>query len=1655
MRIGINGLQPITRYAVEVRTIGSSGAYSPWSQVFTITTVADNTIPSAPTGLAFAYSEGAFVATWSAPTTNTDGSELTDFQTYQLELTAGGITRVITLVGRNYSLSFEENAALFGSLQASVSARVRAIDTSSNSGQWSNAVVATVPVPSAPTNGSGAGSTDAISLRWEASSSGGVTGYRVYVGSSQGFTPSPANKVFDGNALSYTFNTTTYSPLYFKVRTVNRFMMESTDLSIGPLTPLSPFGVDATAPGVPSSLGATIVTSDATLDTYAVVSWVLSSPPTDLAGYVIRYRPVGASEWSVENVGTDDSATAQIVRITKLTPYVNYEFQVASYDYSANYSSWSDLVTATAPANTAPSTPAIPSAAANTMQIQVSLSGNKSTGTPMEPDVVFYEVYASSAGGSFTPSSGNMLGQIPVGPAMVATFNIPANSGSGTFQTWYVRVIAVDRGGLKSPASAAGSGSVGLISTANIADAAITNAKIQSLSADKLVAGAGIITDLTVKSVMTLGDSGSNGVIQSYDYVAGSTGFKLQRNSLEINQGTIKAAALAIQTGENLVPATYADFEVDDTFYVNGVGIYRTGGGMIVGPNSSTRFNSRSLGTIWGTNTQNPVLHLAPSATSYNIPVDPNTDYIFSGYFWCQGSVATNVQFKVKWSDGTTNTIATSNLPGGTPSSGAQRLTGVVKSPAAATKALLIIESSTLTGGAGYNADGLQVEKKTGTLTTPSSWRPPGATIIDGGMVRTGAIRSTATVNINDKDEPAWVVPMDGSATFANLLIRGNAILGQQDPTTGAGDGAASTISSSTYVPGETGWQLRADGTGEIRTLDVDSLDGRAIRVGTLDASSIMTDSFLAADVTVTGALHAEGPMGEDIGLDARGFHVLGSYQLLVTNAALTAGIATITTNVEHGFTVGNPVSISVNNINYDGDWVIESIPSATTFTYSNGTANTVASTSVNGLAKSVSGSPSATRPTLVDFPTDGRAPNVISGVLTADTLSVTSGATLRGNNFIDRGATLTMTSDVQPPKSAPGVSMTYNQKNISGIKGTPTGITKGHNGNYFISSNESAVWYLTEHSFTSGAFVAVRVSGPRIPGPRDTIAFNTFAAGVVYAPNSGKYYMSFANNVTDRGLYTQKMNVNGYDTNFAQITTTSVATRSRSSTGSSSNDWNTDHGIGWDFVNSKPITAYHNKNVIVTNNVDINTTTGLITGTSNTKNLDGNGIGNAKSPGFITRVSNFDGVVKDRIIVKNRVYGGTAWSQQFLPYNPTSTGTPIGPEQWLTANAAVVNGGYFDSTNGKFYSISGGTLYEYQTGDSYWNASPSTDIRYVAYSFYDSVGTTHETPLSPAYKLVLTKRAGIKVTTLPIPRGAGMADDPDSALVYVADSDTQPSGGSATWKHRETIYYPSNSVVVTPNAAPAGKAPVTTNSFVGVGGNPAQIVSSTGNSFWKSDDTAQFYALVLSSLSDVNALADNKPALRIGNPEAGHLRLDGNEIQSMSSNANNAVDIIHLNANGGEVRLAKNGTATTVYGYLDLINPVTGSFTANANINSLTGRVRLNTSSKRFKENISPAELDTDLLLKLEPRTFQRNDERTPEDEFIGYREDNPWHIGFVAEEAEELGLKRFVEYDKDGKPFGFDYLYWTVALQAIAQKQQTEIEELRAEIQNLKKFG
>ncbi|QGH78951.1 minor tail protein [Streptomyces phage SaltySpitoon] len=817
MRILLRDLTPGTDYNIQLRSNDGTNV-SEWSRVFPMTTVTDTLAPAPVQNVTWVVNRSAFSGKWDAVTQNEDASPLLDFSHYIVRIQSGVTYRDVKTTNTFYDLSFETNKAFFGTPQATLAITVFAVDTTGNFSDASSTVSATNPPPPDPTGVLAAGIVGGVSMRWDVQTIDDLAAYDVYMSTSgSGFTPTTGNRIYSGTGNTLVFDSSSLGVVhYFKIRSRDVFDSISNYVTVS-ATPISPTDVDTTAPGVPTGLAATMTvdTNDSAFAT-AAVSWTAPSD-TDLAGYVVRYKQNASSTYDYVNVPVGTTS----ITIGGLVVGVQYNFSVQAFDRSTNRSAFSSAVNATA-ANTAPSTPAAPTAVSNVQSIQVSHSLQKSTSGRLEADVTYFEVHLGTTS-TFTASDSTMIGQLQVEAGSTFVSEIfPTPAIDSALARW-VRVIAVDRGGLKSSASAVAAVTVGLVSNAYIANATITSAKINNVDANQITAGTGIINNLLIKSALTV-DTG--GVIKSTNYVAGSTGYQLSNNTLEINGGTIRAAALLLQDAPNIILPQYADFEFQSTWYTGKQVTFNDGGTtswtIATAPEVTPKFGTQCLKHTWTGGGTFSRVYQGSSYTDYNVIVEPNTDYIASVWvFNPTGSGDKVVGFGVKMGDG-----ATYPQPGGTPTVVANgtwtRIQGTFNTGANST--LMTYMSLYNTGSVYF--DGLQIERKLTSATAASPWRAPSSTSIDGGIIRTGEIRSTALAN-GLSGQPAWSINMTGGAQFGDATVRGRIVVG--DPTNPTADGVNSRIHSANYVAGTSGWIIRNDGYAEFRNLAVNSIKVTAL----------------------------------------------------------------------------------------------------------------------------------------------------------------------------------------------------------------------------------------------------------------------------------------------------------------------------------------------------------------------------------------------------------------------------------------------------------------------------------------------------------------------------------------------------------------------------------------------------------------------------------------------------------------------------------------------------------------------------------------------------------------------------------------------------------------------------------------------------------
>lgn len=831
MRILLRDLTPGTNYNLQLRQNDGTNV-SDWSRIFQLLTTTDTTAPAQVSGVTWVVNRSAFNAKWTATTLDEDGFPCLDLSHYVVRIASPSSgTFDIKTTNNFYDLSFEANKALFGTAQPDLTVTIFAVDIAGNTSVASSSVNAVNSAPPDPTNFAAAGIVGAVSLLWDVQTIDDLAAYDVYMSTSgSGFTPGPSNLVWSGTGNSYIHESDSLGVVhYFKLRLRDVFGSISNYVSAS-ATPVSPVAIDTTPPAIPTGLNATMAvdTNDSAF-AIATVTWSAVAD-ADLAGYVVRYKPSAGTSYNYVNVPVGNTT----VTIEALVVGVQYDFAIQSFDQLANRSAWSTAVNATA-ANTAPSTPATATAVASTQSIQVSHNLQKATSGRLEADVSYLQVHLGTTSG-FTADDSNLIGSMQVEPGSTfvsAVFTTPVVDSS--VNRW-VRVIAVDRGGLKSTQSAVSAVTVGLILNANIANATITSAKINDLEANKITAGTGIINNLLIKSSLTVDTAG---LVKSSNYSAGTAGWQLTNNTLEINQGVIKAAALELQDSANIIIPEYADYEFFNSFYTTNLTTFNNGGtttaAIATSPEVTPRIGTQVLKHTWTGGGVTSRIYNGANTTTYNVPVEPNTDYIYSGYFLVLAGAGTkNVSLGVKTADAAT-IIAANTIPV-TDNGQWQRVSGTFNTGA---NTSLETFTSLTTAGTVY-VDSLQIERKLTGSSTPSPWRAPSYTRIDGGIIRTGSIQSTASAN-GLGGQPAWSINTTGGAQFGDAAIRGRLVVG--DISNPSGDGANSRIHSANYSAGVSGWIIRNDGSAEFADVTMRSSDGSGNTITIANGVVVGTDA--------------------------------------------------------------------------------------------------------------------------------------------------------------------------------------------------------------------------------------------------------------------------------------------------------------------------------------------------------------------------------------------------------------------------------------------------------------------------------------------------------------------------------------------------------------------------------------------------------------------------------------------------------------------------------------------------------------------------------------------------------------------------------------------------------------------------------------------
>lgn len=1159
-----------------------------------------------------------------------------------------------------------------------------------------------------------------------------------------------------------------------------------------------------------------------------------------------------------------------------------------------------------------------------------------------------------------------------------------------------------------------------------------------------------------------LGGTGTAGTIQTAGY-SGSSGFRLSTNGLEIPDGSLSALKVVVGSQTNLLVNGYADFEYYQEWFASNIldnanALYSV---ETSAPYNNTQYIRHTRVGTAGTSD----IYLSPTTTSYIHPVQENVAYNYSVYIKGHPTTTFDVVIGIRWSNAAfSNTTVT--VPSG--SGWTRYSTGSKTAPAGVTGCTILMRLNNTTNGLYYDFDAAQLEEW--DARSPRPWKPTGVTTIDGYSIRTGSLRSSNELSINGVSLPYWNIDTQGAAQFGNLLVRGASIVGSADL-----EAESSFIQSFNYQAGIQGWIIRSDGFAELRQLAADSISGDVIKVGTLYADAIGPGS-LNDVIKLEGGMEAKGLAGETVGLTGEdGFYVIGSPEASISSYSINgSSVVTINTSSAHALSVNDWVRFSdiLNTQIVNGTYYqVASVVDSDTFTFSLPGSTTVSNTSITGTVYG-GASEGKNTPTLVSFPTDGSRPNILSGTLEASTLIVSKGGSFKGAMNFEPSSEIVIASGITNPSVAPTLNATLDKKTWNLRYGRSSlvlnGVTVGHDNNFYgvgasaesVGTSDVRIRKFTRNVSNTGTDVGSMALAKRIDSQLHGIRYS-----------GGSYWV--LTSATAPGTATRNINLTKFSTSFVSGGSTLVANVAN-------NDFD-GCTLGIDTGATDTILVAIMQPVSFSG-VRIRpyvTTTGTpVLGTTSTIAAS---LAGKKNPVFISR-GTFD-------------YGSTRYVVKFSSdktyYTTNSSGIETPNDHWATYSPTT-SAGLWDTVDSRFIEINDVTgAFIYNSGASNWAGTETTKKWWVGYSWYDG---TNQTTVSNLAGIELKKRRFLQVTIPDIPKGG--SNTPDRARVWMQQISSQPStpytGGS--WDVRGTIFYPQKTIYADFITTPPADTPSASNTFT-TDGVEAIIRTSDNNSFWKGDNTAQFYKLVLQSDQNATGNADNKPGLRVGDPTARHLRIGDNGLYMVGSNtsgdravmnfwgetfdfdmgtdgrimfetAGNIVGRIRGVSSGNDTALilknnrivagveTYNGVSSTVSNTVDFEAKVVYAyekFVDDSQVVNGSGDARWNSagtliwasSSERYKSDIQPMDITVaKKFLGVDSYTFYIDDEV---DE-LG--EDAVRRPGFIAERFHEAGLNDWVYYNKAGQPNGLMYSEISAAHNMLIKELYTRIETLESQV-------
>lgn len=523
---------------------------------------------------------------------------------------------------------------------------------------------------------------------------------------------------------------------------------------------------------------------------------------------------------------------------------------------------------------------------------------------------------------------------------------------------------------------------------------------------------------------------------------------------------------------------------------------------------------------------------------------------------------------------------------------------------------------------------------------------------------------------------------------------------------------------------------------------------------------------------------------------------------------------------------------------------------------------------SMKGSGLQVKGPTALGNPVYVDMPTDGTEPSISLRSARMQTVEIDGdpvtgqALNLRGASTIANGAELRMASIVSAPISAPIISVenvVYDMygANVPESKELSTGFSGGYydtatGHTYFASNTDLAVYWMT-----AAGQVVGRVQLPK----------NGELKGITRIGDT--WYLLWLGMHPSFGIswWIEKRN-----TSWTILDNWLAG--EYSGTGSRAVNHNT-ACIGNDGTNIL-FGRYNASNSLV---IDVFATTSSGNASPTTTYVSNMSWGDTSAFGPLRGLiaGDFDyGAQRYIILQRTQVLVFSRFNNSLS--RQIDNGWPI---PFAAASAMI-----WDGT--RMWCVSGNTLQFAKHSLINWTVDPST--WYVSNTRVDTVPVpNYETTQSPKNSFTMRRRSWLRVTAsykgAPSSRiyvGRGLSVPIEAAMYRQAELT-----GGITGHLLDQVTFSGNSVPTSSNWP----------SVV-----PAQIISEDGATYWKADGSAKLSKLIVSSPTDLNASAGNEPALRIGNILGNHMRMDGNEIQSMDGDA--AVGTLFLQQNGGVTKI-------------------------------------------------------------------------------------------------------------------------------------------------------